>query len=103
MMKIEHKGNSLMFKPLPEESLYNFDEMKKEAEKILLDHLNGTDKEFKIWLRDSVVFAFDKADIESIEEQPSGLVRLTLKDGDWFEGESSVDEWKELFKWEGAE
>ncbi|MGE9751383.1 hypothetical protein ACQP3R_00300 [Bacillus inaquosorum] len=103
MMKIEHKGNSFMFKPLPKESLYNFDEMKKEAEQILLDHLNGTDKEFKIWLRDSVVFAFDKVDIESIEEQPSGLVRLTLKNGDWFEGESSVDELKELFKWKGAE
>lgn len=100
-MKIEHKGNSFMFKPLPKESLHNFDEMKKEAEQILFDHLNGTDKEFKIWSRDSVVFAFDKSDIESIEEQPSGSVRLTLKNCDWIEGESSVDEWKELFKWEG--
>ncbi len=102
-MKIEHKGNSFMFKPLPKESLHNFDEMKKEAEQILFDHLNGTDKEFKIWSRDSVVFAFDKSDIESIEGQPSGLVRLTLKSGDYFEIDKTVDELKGLLKWEGAE
>lgn len=66
-------------------------------------HKNSTDKEFKIWSRDSVVFAFDKSDIESIEGQPSGSVRLTLKNGDWVEFNKTVDELEELFKWEGAE
>lgn len=58
-------------------------------------------KEFKIW-RDSefgrgIVFAFNKEEISSIHKADSGLTRLELKNGDYFECDKSVDRLKNLF------
>ncbi|WP_437132739.1 hypothetical protein [Bacillus atrophaeus] len=56
-------------------------------------------KKFKIGIRDSIAFEFNKEDIASIEKRFSGNTRVTVKNGDWFECDKSVDRLKEIFEW----
>ncbi|MEC3611992.1 hypothetical protein P9181_11640 [Bacillus velezensis] len=53
-------------------------------------------KEIKIWRGDKILCAFDKKDVVDIVKSSSGVSRIEVADGSWFEVDKTVEYMKEI-------
>ncbi|QUS12827.1 hypothetical protein KEM64_15085 [Bacillus velezensis] len=53
-------------------------------------------KEIKIWCGDKILYAFDKKDVVDIVKSSSGVSRIEVADGSWFEVDKTVEYMKEI-------
>ncbi|MFE9945450.1 hypothetical protein ACFYP2_17105 [Bacillus velezensis] len=90
----DQKKNAGVLLDYDGETTFDFTFSTDEFEKSM--HNLKMSKEIKIWRGDKILCAFDKKDVVDIVKSSSGVSRIEVADGSWFEVYKTVEYMKKI-------